>query len=86
MLFRSRNRYTVPEGGYARTIHRLFVLRIHERLNGQILPDTLERLFVFSDEASAPSLYDWQGRFAEEYGAAASNGLQQTEKVEALLE
>ncbi len=63
-----RNRYTVPEGGYARAIHRLFVQRIHERLNGQIPPGTLERLFVFSDEESAPTVYDWEGLFAEEYG------------------
>ncbi len=63
-----RNRYTVPEGGYARAIHRLFVQRIHERLNGQIPPDTLERLFVFSDEESTPPVYDWEGLFAEDYG------------------
>ncbi len=63
-----RNRYTVPEGGYARAIHRLFVQRVHERLNGQIPPGALERLFVFSDEESTPTVYDWEGLFAEDYG------------------
>ena len=63
-----RNRYTVPEGGYARAIHRLFVQRVHQRLNGQIPPGSLDRLFVFSDEDAAPTVYDWDELFAEDYG------------------
>ena len=62
-----RNRYTVPEGGYARVIHRLFVQRVRYRLGPRIPDATLDRLFAFTDEAP-PSVYDWEGLFSEEYG------------------
>ena len=63
-----RNRYTVPEGGYTQAIHRLFAQRLHQRLNGQIPPGALDRLFDVSDDDAAPTVYDWEGLFAEDYG------------------
>ena len=62
------NRYTVPEGGYARAIYRLFAQRVHQRLPGQIPPGDLDQLFAFSDEDPAPTVYDWEGLFAKDYG------------------
>ena len=62
-----RDRYTVPEGGYARVIHRLFAERARHRLGTRIPDATLDRLFAFAEEAP-PSVYDWEGLFAEEYG------------------
>lgn len=63
-----RNRYTVPEGGYARVIHRLFVQRVRERLGPLVPPSHLEQLFSISDDDRALSVYDWEERFAEDYG------------------
>ena len=62
-----RNRYTVPEGGYAQVIHRLFAQRVRRHLGSRIPDATLNRLFAFTEEAP-PSVYDWEGLFAEEYG------------------
>lgn len=62
------DRYTVPEGGYARVIHRLFVQRVHERLGSQIPEQALAQLFAASQEAPPSSVYDWEGLFAREYG------------------
>ena len=63
-----RNRYTVPEGGYARVIYRLFTERVRQRLGSQIPDAALDRLFAFAHEEPARSVYDWESLFAEEYG------------------
>ena len=58
----------VPEGGYAQVIHRLFVERVQHRLGTRIPDATLNQLFAFPDGDALPSIYDWEGLFAEEYG------------------
>lgn len=63
-----RSRYTVPEGGYARVIHRLFSERVRERLGTQHTAHDLEDLFSFPQDASDRPVYDWEERFAEDYG------------------
>ncbi len=63
------NRYTVPEGGYAHTIHRLFTERVRQHLGPQASPSLLDRLFAFAPEETPPSVFDWEGDFKEDYGA-----------------
>ncbi len=75
-----RNRYTVPEGGYARVIHRLFTERVRQRLGPQIPDAALDQLFAFTHEEPARSVYDWESRFAEDYGVAVSNGSKRGKK------
>ncbi|MFQ5568039.1 MAG: hypothetical protein ACE5G0_00105 [Rhodothermales bacterium] len=63
-----RNRYTVPEGGYARVIYRLFVRRVRERLGAQVSKSNLARIFALPDDESVQDNYDWAELFARDYG------------------
>lgn len=65
-----RERYTVPEGGYASVIARLFRRRIEDVTGSAVPPSEIDRLFPVGQESEA-TCYDWSDLFSKEYGVEA---------------
>lgn len=63
-----RSRYTVPEGGYARVVPRLFAARVAHRLGNLVPAAELDRLFPGAPPGAG--CYGWDERFRQEYGAS----------------
>lgn len=70
-----RSRYTVPEGGYALVVQRLFLKRAEELLGRSSADDEVLRLFADDRSALGESCYDWEGQFRRDYGARDDFGV-----------
>lgn len=68
-----RERYTVPEGGYARVIRRLYVRRVRERLGAAVPTSYLRALFPDSG-GGAREASEWEELFLRDYGSARDGG------------
>lgn len=67
-----RRRYTVPEGGYAGVVRRLFDQLVQERV-GPIIP--VHSLFPNEPPSKSAGATDWEAHFRRDYGKAAPDPL-----------